>query len=127
LKEILSIVERAYHGTLEEQDDTALWFSHMMKNAGSDISVLLRGNATNYAVAGQDASGLRFGEAALSVPPEIAQDISAMIEKGIAVYAVREDLAHRGVPLSEVVSGVNLVGRADLAQLWDEHERIWHW
>ena len=124
---ILSVVERAYHGTLEEQDDTALWLSHMIKNVGGEISVLLRGNATNYAVTGQDASGLRFGSAALSVPPEIPQDISAMIGKGISVYAVREDLAQRGIPLSQVVGGVSLVGRAELAQLWDEHDQVWHW
>ncbi len=124
---ILSVVERAYHGTLEEQDDTVLWVTHMIKNAGADIATLLRGNAVNYAVQGQDASGLRFGRASLSVPPEIDQDVRKMVQGGIPVYVVREDLAERGISTSDLVPGVTLVGREDLARLFDEHEKVWHW
>src|SRR6266567_9000759 len=76
----LSIVERAYHGTLEEQDDTILWISHMAKKAGADVSLLLRANAVNYAVKGQDASGLTFGKAALSVPPTLDRDVDDLIK-----------------------------------------------
>ena len=87
MAKILSIVEHAYAGTLEEQDDTVLWITHMIKNAGADMSALLRGNATNYAVRGQDASGLRIGSAALAVPPSLDKDIEAMI----AIRARSED------------------------------------
>jgi predicted peroxiredoxin len=124
---ILSIVERAYHGTLEEQEDTILWINHALKNAGADVAVLLRSNAVNYAVRGQDASGLHFGATALRVPPELDEDVAALIAKGVTVHAVREDVEERGIAPGELVEGVELIGRHQLAGLLDNHDRVWHW
>src|SRR5579884_944612 len=123
----LSIVERAYHGTLEEQDDTILWVNHMFKNAGADVSLLLRSNAVNYAVRGQDASGLTFGKAALSAPPTLDHDVEQLVKAGVAVFAVSEDLADRGIEQGELVSGVKTVGRREVAKLFDQHDQVWHW
>jgi hypothetical protein len=86
MTKILSIVETAYRATLEEQDDTILWFNHILKKAGADMTILLRANAVNYAVRGQDASGLRFGELSLRHPPEIDKDVTALVQKGVPVY-----------------------------------------
>jgi intracellular sulfur oxidation DsrE/DsrF family protein len=127
MAKILSVVERAYHGTLEEQDDTILWLTHMLKNAGAEMAVLLRGNATNYAVVGQDASGLRFGRVGLTVPPELDRDVRQMIAQGIPVYAVEEDLAQRGIPTADLVPGVTRVHQQEIARLFDAHDAIWHW
>jgi sulfur transfer complex TusBCD TusB component (DsrH family) len=124
---ILSIVERAYHGTIEEQDDTILWISHMFKNAGADLSVLLRSNAVNYAVKGQDASGLSFGDVKLSVPPRIDDDVEALASSGAKVYVVEEDLQDRGIGSDELVSGISLVKRSALAGLFDQHDAVWQW
>lgn len=123
----LSVVERAYHGTIEEQDDTILWITHMIRNAGGDVHVLLRANSVNYAVAGQDASGLRFGHLEMRVPPRIDHDVEALVQAGSMVYAVREDLAERGIEPGELVRGVELIGRRDVARLFDQHDQIWHW
>src|SRR4026208_1242457 len=96
-KRILQVVDSAYRATLEEQDDTVLWIAQAMKGAGGDFSVLLRGSAVNYAVRGQDASGLAFGAKRQTQPPRIAEDVAKLIEKGIEVFVVSDDLAERGL------------------------------
>src|SRR2546425_6710652 len=92
----LSIIDSSYRATIEEQDDTAIWFTHAMKNGGADVSILLRGDAVNYAVQKQDASGLRFGSRAVK-GPDIVRDVKAVIEKKIPLYVVSDDLAERGI------------------------------
>ena len=124
---ILTVVERAYHGTLEEQDDTILWVTASVKNAGGDVSVLLRGNAVNYGLAGQDASGLVIGGVPLKVPPTIDKDVQDLMGKGVAVYAVDEDLKARGIDAKGLVPGVKVVKQSEVAKLWDSHDAVWHW
>lgn len=127
MAKILNIVETAYRATIEEQDDTILWLTHMFKNAGADVSLLLRANAVNYAAKGQDASGLSFGEIKMIHPPEIDKDLEKIIGKGVPVYLVQEDARERGLSDGDFVSGVKKVSRGDLPALIDEHDQIWHW
>lgn len=127
MAKILSIVETAYRATVEEQDDTILWLTHMLKNGGADISVLLRANAVNYAVKGQDASGLAFGEARMAHPPEIDKDVEKIIGKGVPVYLVQEDAQERGLTDGDLISGVRKVSRRELPSLVDQHDQVWHW
>ncbi len=124
---ILSIVETAYRATAEEQDDTILWLTHMLKNAGSDISILLRANAVNYAAKGQDASGLRFGEMTMTHPPEIDKDVSKMIEKGIPVFIVEEDVQERGLADDDLITGIQKLERKAIPEPIDQYEQVWHW
>jgi len=127
MPKILNIVETAYRATIEEQDDTVLWLTHMLKNAGADISVLLRANAVNYAVKGQDASGLAFGESKMTHPPEIDKDVEKMIQKGVPVYLVEQDVNERGLSDADFVAGINKVKREALPELIDQHDQVWHW
>jgi hypothetical protein len=124
---ILNVVEKAYRGTLEEQDDTVLWLTQALKGAGAETSVLLRGNAVNYLVRGQDASGLMFGARRQSQPPALVDDVARMVAKGIPVYFVIEDAEDRGLSPAELMGGAQGVPRAGLARLLSSHDRVWHW
>ncbi|HXF06142.1 MAG TPA: DsrE family protein [Blastocatellia bacterium] len=126
-KKVLSIVETAYRATLEEQDDTIIWLTHAMKGAGADIDILLRGNAVNYAVKGQDASGLAFGEKRQTQPPRLDEDVAKLVGKGTRVYLVREDLAERGISAEELIGGVEMVSRKELPKLFAGYDQVWHW
>jgi len=124
---VLSIVETAYRATLEEQDDTILWLNHILKNNGLDITLLLRSNAVNYAVRGQDASGLSFGNAALAHPPKIDADLGALLAKGVPVYYVREDAEERGISEANLIDGAKGISRKELPGLLGGFDHIWHW
>ncbi len=123
----LNIIETAYRATLEEQDDTVIWFNHAMKGAGADLAVLLRGNAVNYAVAAQDASGLSYGAVKQTQPPRLAADVQKLIEKGVEVYIVEEDVTDRGLERNELIGGLKQVSRGGVAKLFANYDQIWHW
>ena len=124
---ILQIIDTAYRATMEEQDDTVVWITHAMRGAGGDIHALLRGNAVNYAVKGQNAAGLKFGDWHQVHPPQLSDDIAGLVAKGSGVYVVEEDLAERGLIHAHLVEGIQRIPRAGLARLLDAHDQIWHW
>jgi len=124
---ILSIVESAYRGTLEEQDDTVLWLNHSVRNAGAELGLLLRGNAVNYLARGQDASGLTFGDKPLAHPLQPDKELEALIAVGVAVYAVEEDLRERALAADRLIGGVEKIHRQNIATLFDRYDRVWHW
>jgi sulfur transfer complex TusBCD TusB component (DsrH family) len=124
---VLNIVESAYRATLEEQDDTVVWLTHAMKGAGADLGVLLRSNAVNYAVRGQDASGLRFGAAVQTQPPRLAEDLGSLLKKAVSVYVLEEDLTDRGIQSASLIDGLERIKRRDLPALFGRYDQVWHW
>jgi hypothetical protein len=126
-KKILQVVESAYRATVEEQDDTVIWFTGAIRAAGADVSILLRGNAVGYAVRGQDASGLAFGDWKQTQPPDIAGDVAKLAARGVEVSVVEEDLVERGLEPPDLLASVTVVRRADVAGLVARHDAIWHW
>src|SRR3546814_17580071 len=88
-----------------------------MKGAGGDLDVLLRGNAVNYGLHGQDAAGLAFGEWRQTQPPRLADDIAGLIGKGVDVYYVQDDAAARGINESALVEGLKPLAQSRIAEL----------
>jgi intracellular sulfur oxidation DsrE/DsrF family protein len=126
-KRILQVVEGAYRATIEEQDDTVVWFTHAIKGGGADVTVLLRGHAVNYAVKGQDASGLAFGDRKQTQPPDLSGDLVRLIAKGVSVYVVHNDLVARGLTPGDLVDGVTPVTKDEIPALLGRYDLVWHW
>lgn len=123
----LQVVRSAYRCTVEEQDDPAVWIARAMKKSGAELGVLLRENAVSYALEGQDASGLRFGDRSQTAPPRLGDDLAALASEGAAVYVVREDLVERGISESALVPGMRPVGRSEIPGVFAEYDQVWHW
>lgn len=127
-KKALNIVESAYRAVMEEQDDTILWLVAAMQAAGGAHTVVLRGNAVNYAIAGQGAPGLEVGEWKQTQAPKMDHDVADLVDnRNIPVYVVAEDLAERGIEQSELVRGVQLLARQALPALFADYEIVSHW
>ena len=127
-KKTLNIVESAYRAVMEEQDDTILWVLAAMQGAGAEHTVVLRGNAVNYAVAGQGAPGLNVGEWKQTQAPKMDRDVTDLIEKRkMTVYVIAEDVADRGIERGALVPGIELISRSALPALCEAHAIVSHW
>ena len=124
---ILQIIESAFRGTLEEQDDAVIWLTHAMKGAGGDLTVLLRGNAVASAAKGQDASGLSLGDWKQTQPPDIEGQVGGLVGKGVEVYYIEEEAAERGLKAGDLIDGLKPISRDGLAGLLGSHDQVWHW
>ena len=121
------MIESAYRATIEEQDDTVVWFTHAIKGGGADVAVLLRGYAVNYGVKGQDASGIAFGDKKQTQPPDVAGDLGRLMAKGVPVYVVDEDVMARGLARADLIDGLEPIERAGIPALCGKFDLIWHW
>lgn len=123
----LQIIQSAYRCTVEEQDDPVVWFAQVLQNNGGDIDILLKGNAVNYVIVGQDSSGLKFGKWQQTQPAKLDLDLTDCLQKGLDVYIIAEDAQDRGLPMNKIIQGVKSISRHQLPALFEQYEQVWHW
>jgi len=123
----LNIVSSGYRATLEEQDDTIVWISHAMRNAGAEIDLLLQDAAVNYPVQGQSVDPVTIGGRAQRSAPDVHGQIRSFVGNGSAVYVVGEDLDERGIDRRKLLQEVKIVARKDLPKILSGYDRVWHW
>jgi sulfur relay (sulfurtransferase) DsrF/TusC family protein len=127
-KKTLNIIESAYRAVMEEQDDTILWLLAAMQGAGTEHTVVLRGNAVNYAVVGQGAPGLTIGGWKQTQAPRMDNDVIDLIKRHkIAVFVIEKDLAARGIERGELLPEVELLSSKMLPRRMAEHKLVSHW
>jgi sulfur relay (sulfurtransferase) DsrF/TusC family protein len=125
-KKILSVLSHTEYGNLEDSD-IGLFASAFAPVAGQSMSLLLREDAVNYAVRGQDGTGIKIAGTVVQPGFMIETDLQSVNQANVPVYAVREDLAERGVTPEDVISGVKLVSAKEIGRLVDQADIVWNW
>lgn len=124
---VLQVIDQAFRTTTEEQDDTILWLTQSMRGAGGHLTVLLSGHGVYYATQQQSQPILTVGNWKQTQPANLPRDLSNLIESGVPVYAVTEDLEERGLDRQTVLNGVQAVSRQGLVNLYESVDQIWQW
>ncbi|WP_101675103.1 DsrE family protein [Alloalcanivorax mobilis] len=124
---VLQVIDQAFRTTTEEQDDTILWLTQSMRGAGGDLMVLLSGHGVYYAVARQRQPALAVAGWQQSQPANVPRDIANLVESGVPVYAVQDDLEERGLAHLALQNGVQPVSRRAIADLYEQADQIWQW
>ncbi len=123
----LQVIDQAFRTTTEEQDDTILWLTQSMQGAGGDVMVLLSGHGVQYAVLKQRQPALSISKWQQTQPADVPKDIKNMVEKKVPVFAVEEDLIERGLDQLPLTEGVVKIKRAELVELYELADQVWHW
>ena len=125
-KKILSVLSHTEYGNLEDSD-IGLFASAFAPVTGSQMTVLLSEDAVNYAVRGQDGTGIKIAGGTVQPGFLIETDLQSVQEAKIPVYAFKEDLEERGISPSELIKGVKLIGRGEWGKLVDQFDTVWNW
>jgi sulfur relay (sulfurtransferase) DsrF/TusC family protein len=125
-KKILSILSHTEYGNLEDSD-IGLFASAFAPVAGQQMTLVLREDAVNYAVRGQDGTGIKIAGTPIQPGFLIETDLKSVNQSNIPVYVVREDLTERGIKPDEVIEGVKLMRRKELGKLVEQFDSVWNW
>jgi sulfur transfer complex TusBCD TusB component (DsrH family) len=125
-KKILSVLSHTEYGNLEDSD-IGLFASAFAPVTGSQMTMLLTEDAVNYAVRGQDGTGIKIAGGTVQPGFLIETDLKSVQEAKIPVYAFKEDLDQRGISPGELIPGVKLMSRQEFGKLVDQFDTVWNW
>lgn len=91
-----------------------------------DLTVVLRGAGVELTVAGSEARPANV--AGVGLPPAASgQDLRGLVESGVRVVADSDDLAARGIPAADLVSGVEVVDSQAVVSILSKAEGVLTW
>ena len=125
-KKILSVLSHTEYGNLEDSD-IGLFASAFAPATGTPMTLLLTEDAVNYAVRGQDGTGIRIAGGTVQPGFLIETDLAAVRQSNIPVYAFREDLAQRGIAPDDLIGGIALMSRNEFGRFVDQFDTVWNW
>jgi sulfur relay (sulfurtransferase) DsrF/TusC family protein len=124
---VLQVIDQAFRTTTEEQDDTILWLTQSMRGAGGHLTVLLGGHGVYYGLQAHPQPALTLGRWQQTQPANLTRDLTNLVESGVPVYAISEDLEERGLSPSNLQNGVQAISRQGLVNLYESVDQIWQW
>ena len=125
-KKILSVLSHTEYGNLEDSD-IGLFASAFAPATGTPMTLLLAEDAVNYAVRGQDGTGITIAGGTVQPGFLIETDLASVHQANIPLYAFREDLAQRGIAPGDLIGGVTLMSRNDFGRFIDQFDTVWNW
>ncbi len=125
-KKILSVLSHTEYGNLEDSD-IGLFASAFAPATGAPMTVLLSEDAVNYAVRGQDGTGIKIAGGTVQPGFLIETDLQSVQQAKIPLYAFREDLEQRGLSPADLIPGITLMSRNELGRFIDQFDTVWNW
>jgi len=126
-KTSLSIVERAYRGSLEEQYGHIVWLTKIMHAMGAPTSILLKGDTVLYAKRSQPRLSLQLGTIKVDTLSHYESTIEELLRNDVPVYVWRDDLTRLGLATGDLVAGVRPIGHPELVGLVRQLDCVWYW
>ncbi|MBI4635088.1 MAG: hypothetical protein HY727_01945 [Candidatus Rokubacteria bacterium] len=125
-KKILSVLSHTEYGNLEDSD-IGLFASAFAPVTGNQMTLLLSDGAVNYAVRGQDGTGVTIAGGTVQPGFLIETDLQSVQDAKISVYAVKEDLEERGLSERDLINGVKILKKDEFGKFVDEFDTVWNW
>jgi sulfur relay (sulfurtransferase) DsrF/TusC family protein len=125
-KKILSVLSHTEYGNLEDSD-IGLFASAFAPAVGSQMTILLSEDAVNYGLRGQEGTGIKIAGAPVQPGFLIEQDVRAVQDARIPVYALAEDIEERGLKPADMVPGIKTISRKEFGRFIGQFDTVWNW